>query len=214
MGVLSRSGLICAILLGACSAGQTDVTASGTTAAAEGHPVRLPNGGGAMAWGSGSYGVVLVHDAGASAAIWQPAARAIAADRMAVLAVEPTDGASVRAAIAYLKSRGALRVALIGAGRGADAVLELGRDDRGSIDQVITISARGDAARLGAFPKLFIASQGEAAAADARRMAAEAPGAWNELLIVPGSASGAAILASPAGPQVLNAALRRLGERR
>ncbi|MGH2455214.1 MAG: alpha/beta fold hydrolase [Candidatus Limnocylindria bacterium] len=174
----------------------------------------LADGSGARLWGDGPYGLVLVHDRGRDAASWDQAARAFADEGMTVLAVEDATGDAVVAAISHLQDGGLERVALLGAGEGATVAMDVGRERPELVDQLIALSAAGDAAGLGAFPKLFVASAGEAAASDAERLAAEAPGDWNALYLAPGTASGQEILLGEGGPATLDAILRRLDERR
>jgi pimeloyl-ACP methyl ester carboxylesterase len=140
---------------------------------------------------------------------------------MTALAPDGSDAAAVRAAISYLRDeRGLSRVALVAAGSGGVAALAVGRESPELVDQLILISVPGYASsvaelgELGEFPKLFAASEGEAAAADAEAMTGAAPGLWNALFLAPGSASGLAIFSSDGGDEMLAAVLRRLDERR
>ena len=179
-----------------------------------GTPIELPGGTAARSWGDGPYGLVLVHDIGHDAASWSAQAVAFAGRGMTVLAVEDADADAVVNAITWLLGSGIERVALLGAGDGSVAVLTVGAERAELVDQVILISATGDVATLGAFPKLFVASEQEGAAADAERMATEARGDWNALFLAPGSDSGQAILAGAAGEATMEAVVRRLEERR
>ena len=94
------------------------------------------------------------------------------------------------------------------------AVAKLGAADPELIDQAILVSPPAGLDWTAAFPKLFAASEGEAAASAAREAAAQAGGTWNALDVVSGSASGLAIFESPAGNDLMTAILRRLDERR
>ena len=185
--------------------------------AGSGTRVELGTDGGGIAWGDGDYGVVLVHDTGTNAGEWEAAALAMAEQGMTALAPDGSDAAAVRAAIMYLRDeRGLSRVALVAAGSGGVAALAVGRESPDLVDQLILISVPGDAssvAELGEFPKLFAASEGEAAATVAEAMTGAAPGLWNALFLVPGSASGQAIFDSDGGDALLDAILRRLDER-
>lgn len=177
--------------------------------------VSLADGSGARSWGNGSYGLVLVPDAGRDATSWESIAPTFAGDGMTVLAVDSADSRAVIAALRYLREvRGLPRAALLGAGAGAEAALQVAADQRGLVDQLIVLSASGDVSRLGEMPKLFVASTGEPAAAEAQRMAIEAPGDWNELYLSEGSASGQAILEGDGRDGTMAAILRRLDERR
>jgi pimeloyl-ACP methyl ester carboxylesterase len=187
------------------------LAACGRTA---GTPIELPGGTAARSWGDGPYGLVLVHDTGREAASWDAQAVAFAGRGMSVLAVEDAEAVSVINAITWLQSSGIERVAVLGAGEGSVPVMAVGAQRPELVDQLILISATGDVAALGAFPKLFVVSEQEGAAADAERMATEARGDWNALFLAPGSESGQAILQGAAGEATMEAVIRRLEERR
>ncbi len=51
------------------------------------------------------------------------------------------------------------RVALLGAGDGASVAMQAALDEPDLVDQLVVISAGGDAAALDVFPKLFVASE-------------------------------------------------------
>ena len=182
--------------------------------APSGSPITLADGTAVRTWGDGDYGLVLVHDADRTATDWAPQAEAFAEKGMSVTAVESADPDAVLAALRDL--RGVVdRVALLGAGNGAGVALAAARAEPELVDQLIVISATGVATDLGVFPKLFVASEGEVAAADAERMAEEAPGDWNALYLAPGSASGQALLSDgEAATATLEAIILRLEERR
>jgi hypothetical protein len=188
---------------------------AGCGGAPTGSSLTLPDGSAARTWGDGPYGLVLVPDAGHDAASWGAVAGTFADDGTTVLAVETAQPGVVVAAIRYLlDDRGLQRAALLGAGAGADVAMAVAADNPGLVDQLILLSATGDVSRLGELPKLFVASSGEAAAADATRMANEATGAWNELYLAEGDASGQAILEGDGRAGTMDAILRRLDERR
>jgi pimeloyl-ACP methyl ester carboxylesterase len=178
--------------------------------------VTLTDGSAALTVGDGPYGLVLVHDAGADAASWEPQALAFAGEGMTVLAIEVAEPGAIEAGIQYLREeREVERVALLAAGVGSQAALAVGRQSPELVDQLIVISApAADVADLGPFPKLFVASADEAAAADAERMADAAPGHWNDVYLAPGAASGRAIFDGDGGAATLEAVLERLAERR
>lgn len=212
------AGLV--VILAACSSG-TDGSASPSVptstpvAARSVSPGPGPDARGVL-WGTGTYGVVLVAPTGEQtdlAADWGAVAEALAAHRMSVLALYHTTGDGLSVGIRYLREQGAERVAVIAVGEAAGA-FDLGAGDPSFIDQLICISCDGDAAALGEFPKLFVASEGETAAAAATRMANEAAGEWNAELLVPGRASGLALLTSDARAELMDALIRRLEERR
>ncbi len=206
--------LASATLLAACSAG-TDGTAS--VAPASGWPasdIWVPGAGAAIVWGDGPYGLVLLHGPGEQVGAWSAQAAAFAADRMTVVALDATDTDALRTAIVWLHGRDVPRVAVLAVGAAGGAVAELGATDPELIDQAILVSPPAGLDWTAALPKLFAASEGEAAASAAREAAAQAGGTWNALDVVSGSASGLAIFASPAGSDLMAAVLRRLDERR
>jgi pimeloyl-ACP methyl ester carboxylesterase len=184
--------------------------------APSGSPVDLPDGSTALRWGDGPYGLVLVHDAGLDAASWASQAATFADNGMTVLAVESATSDSAVAGLRSLHDASGLeRVALLGAGDGADAAMQAALEAPDAVDQLVVISANGDASTLAVFPKLFVASEDEPAAIDAERMAEEALGDWNALYLAPGEASGQAILSDEAGgTPAMEAIIARLEERR
>lgn len=202
------------VLLSACTAG-TDGASSPPIAGPSSRAVAVPGAGDALAWGSGPYGLVLLHAAGGSASDWNDQAGAFADDRMTVLAPETTSADALRAAIEWLQTqRSVQRVAVLAIGETAGAVASLGSQDARLIDQAIVISPPPGLDWTAQFPKLFAASSGEAAAAAAREAADQAAGTWNALLLVDGSASGARIFRSAAASELMTGILRRLDERR
>lgn len=176
--------------------------------------VRLAGDGVALAWGDGPYGLVLLHGAQYDHVSWEPQARVFAEDGMRVLATDDVSAETLRAAIAHLHGEGISRVAVLAASAATAAALEVGRESPQLIDQLIVLSGSGEVGDLGVFPKLFAASAGEPAAADAERMADEAPGDWNVVVLVPGDAHGQAIFEGEVGEALMEALLRRLAERR
>lgn len=165
----------------------------------------------ALLWRAGAYGVVLAHGAAYDAASWRPQAEAIAAAGTTVLALEQTSPADIVAGIAFLTDEcGIADIALIGASAGAGSVLAVAADEPDAFDQLIILSATGEAAGLGEQPKLFVASEGEGLAEATRRMADEAPGADNEALILPGDAHAQAIFETEQGDELLQAILGRV----
>jgi hypothetical protein len=170
---------------------------------------------GARRWGDGQYGLVLVTDAGRDAASWDGPASTFAGEGMTVVALDAGSTAlRVQGAIQALQDAGIERVAVLAAGSGTVPAMELGATWPHLVDQLILLSARGNISTLGDFPKLFVASEDEGAAAEARRMADEAPGDWNALYLAPGDASGQAILEGEGADGAMEAILVRLEERR
>ena len=203
-------------LAGMAVASLVAVVALGACGGPSGSPLDMPDGSAARTWGDGTYGLVLVHDDGLDAASCDPQAAAFADQGMTVLAVESaTPSSVVDALLLLLAGVGLERVALLGAGDGAGVAMEAALAEPELVDQLVVISASGDAAALGVFPKLFLASEGEAAAGDAERMADEAQGDWNALYLAPGAASGQALLSDETGgAETMEAILARLEERR
>jgi hypothetical protein len=209
MGLLIRLSLL--IVLSACAA-QTDApTASSPSFAATpavAESVTLSDGSAARAWGDGPYGVVLIGGA------WDRVAEELAAHGMRAVVPEEGTADALRAAIGDLHVAGVERVAVVAVDDGVRAAFEIGTDEPDQVDQLITVSAVGNVSPLGEFPKLFVASQDEAAARAATDMADRAAGEWNVELLVPGDASGLAILDGPGADTLLDGILRRLEERR
>lgn len=210
MGVLIRLALL-AIVLCACAA-QTDApTASPPSFAATpviAEALTLSDGSAARAWGDGPYGVVLIGGA------WDPVAEELATHGMRAVVPEDATADVLRAAIGDLHGAGIERVAVLAADDGVRAAFDVGTREPGQVDQLITISAVGNVSPLGEFPKLFVASRDEPAARAAAEMADQAAGSWNVELLVPGDASGLAILDGPGADTLLDGILRRLEERR
>ncbi len=168
--------------------------------------------GEALVWGSGAYGVVLVHGAIYDAASWTAQAETIAAEGFSVVAIENATADDVAAATDYLVREHQIDgVALVGASAGTSPVLNVASSDPGRIDQIIILAGSGDVTNLGTMPKLFIAAENDGSALErARQMAAEAPGSNNQALIVSGSAHAQALFQTPQGDEVLQAIVDRL----
>jgi len=175
--------------------------------------------GSALVWGSGSYGVVLVHGAIYDAASWTAQAEAIATGGLAVVAVEHATADDTRAAMDYLRRTfGTTAVALVGASAGTGPVLSAATDQSpGSspvVDLVIILAGSGNVENLKVPSVLFIAAEGDSgAASSAQRMLEATSGDPDDLLIVPGSAHAQALFKQPEGETVLAAIQTRLAER-
>lgn len=91
-------------------------------------------------------------------------------------------------------------------------MLRAAEENPDAADQLILLSATGDVTGLGDEPKLFVASEGEGIAEEVRRMAGEAPGEQNEVLIVPGDAHAQAVFGTKEGDELMQALLKRLEE--
>lgn len=168
----------------------------------------------ALLWGKGDYAVVLVHGAIYDAASWAALAQAIARDGMVALVVEETDPSDINAAREYLRKRYGVRsVALVGASAGGSAAMEATRQSPGEWDQLVVLSAVGNAHDLGTIPKLFVASEGEGIADSIHRMARETPGRDNEAVLLRGTAHAQAIFKTEEGPRLIKLILDRLRAR-
>lgn len=203
---MRRPGLVPLLLLALASCGSPPPG---------GTPWPITEDAAARRWGDGPYGLVLVTDAGREAAAWDGPASTFAGEGMTVVALDAGSTANrVRGAIQALQDGGIERVAVLAAGSGTVPAMELGATWPQLVDQLILLSAEGDVSRLGDYPKLFVASEGEPAAAEAERMADEAPGDWNALYLATGDASGQAILEGEGAEGSMEAIVIRLEERR
>jgi enterochelin esterase-like enzyme len=132
---------------------------------------------------------------------------------VAALAVEDVSLGSLPFAVDYLKeAHDAESVALIGASAGAGPVLEVAEENTEEVGQIMLLSGIGDVFGLGEYPKLFVASEGEEILARVRRMAEEAPGDRNEVLILPGSAHAQAIFRTEEGDRLMQTILEWIEE--
>ena len=130
---------------------------------------------------------------------------------MTALAVEDTSARSVAEAARYLEEeRGVRDVILIGASAGTGGVLGAVEEYQGIVDGLILLSGTGEISGLGAYPKLFVASEGEGLAEKVRSMAEEAPESRNEALILPGDAHAQAIFETDQGERLMRATIEQL----
>ncbi len=191
-------------------AGGGDGSSKRAGAAGSGDSVEVA-GGEALVWGEDDRGAVLAHGAAYDAASWREQAERLAESGVAALAVEDTSAQSVAEAARYLKEeRGVRDVTLIGASAGTGGVLGAAEEDPGLTDGMILLSGTGEVSGLGEYPKLFVASEGEGLAEEARRMAERAPGSRNEVLILPGDAHAQAIFETDQGERLMHAILERI----
>jgi hypothetical protein len=194
--------------------------ACGTTSPVGAVEVTLDNGTQVASWGEGEYGVVLIADDGETVADWAPLATEMAANRMMVVALEPSqaDPNGLAAAARWLTDAGAQRVAYLASGSAGGTRLVETAGEGAAIDQLILVSGSLDGdglSTLGEPPKLFIAAEDhEAGSVEAERMTDAAAGAWNAVLLVPGSERGAAILDSEGSDALVEGVVARLEERR
>ena len=167
----------------------------------------------AIVWGEGDRGVVLAHGAAYDAASWESQGQALGENGVVALAVEEISPGSLRLAIDYLRKEYDVEsVALIGASAGTGPVLEVAEEDPEEVGQIMLLSGIGDVSGLGEYPKLFVASEGEEISGRVHRIAEEAPGGWNEALILPGSAHAQAIFRTEEGDRLMQTILERLQE--
>ena len=167
-----------------------------------------------LLWGKGAYGVVLSHGAVYDAASWAPLAADIARNGMVALSLEDVEPDDIMEANSYLHEKhGVKAVALIGASAGGSTAITAMSQTPQKWDQIILLSSVGDVSGLGLAPKLFVASEDEGMADAVRRMAKEAQGKQNEMLIFKGSAHAQAIFRTPNGPRLTSAILERLIKR-
>jgi hypothetical protein len=198
-------------------------TGNGTSESdSESREVTLADGSTATVWGAGEYGVVLVPDEGEEPADWAALAEEIAANRMTVIAVGAagSDAERLAAAVDWLleSNAGVERIASIGSGDWGAESLAAWAAEGAVVDQFIMISSdlgEPEVADLGEPSKLFVASADDVdGAAAATRMAEDADGTWNVLLLVPGEGRGSVILASEGGDELIAGVVARLEERR
>jgi hypothetical protein len=182
--------------------------------------VTLADGTQVASWGEGEYGVVLIADDGETATDWAALATEIAANRMAVVALESSaaDADTLAAAARWLTDGGAERVATIASGDAGGMRLAEAAGAGATVDQLILVSGSlGDEelAALGEPPKLFIAAEGDVSGSlEAERMTDAAAGAWNAVQLVPGSDRGATILGGDGRDALIEGVVARLEERR
>lgn len=202
------------VMLVACCGVPTDDSADGREPEDDVSGERIPVGDTeAILWGEGDRGAVLAHGATYDAASWDAQGRMLGENDVVALAVEDTSARNLRSAIDYLKEeRGVGSVALIGASAGTRPVLRVAQENPEEVSQIILLSGTGDVSDLGEYPKLFVATEGEGIAEQARRMADEAPGDLNEVLILSGDAHAQAIFQTEEGERLMQAILKRLKE--
>lgn len=192
--------------------GREDGSSSDSSAVGSGEAVAV-GATEAIVWGEGDRGAVLAHGAAYDAASWRDQACQLADNGVVALAVENTSAQSVADAAGYLKEeRGVHGVALVGASAGTSGVLGAVEENPELADQMILLSGTGEVSGLGAYPKLFVASEGEGLAPEVRRMAEQVPGERNEVLILSGNAHAHAIFETSQGERLMRAILKTLNE--
>ena len=185
---------------------------SSQTAHSGGAEVELAHGS-ALLWGSGERGLLLLHGAAYDAASWEDQAQFLAGHGFTVIAMEELASDAAQDGLTYLMNAcGVAGVAVIGASAGGSAALRFLAGDPEGITGLILLSATGDVAELGDYPKLLVASEDEGMGNRLSSMAEEAPGQQNQTLLLPGSAHAQAIFATDQGEPLLGAILQFLDE--
>jgi dienelactone hydrolase len=208
---------------GTCGlAGADDITFPAGRADATLHAVTI---------GSGPTAVVLAHETGQDACDWAFFVPDLATEGRQVIAFDFSDGGSssyvgdgrndldVLAAVAEARRRGATRVVVIGASKGATAAVAAAGAPGSGIDGVVSLSAapshrNTDAAAAApavTVPVLFAASDGDgSAAATAQALSSACGCAYPEVLVFAGSSHGMRLLAPGPDGERLRAAIDQL----
>ena len=170
--------------------------------------------------GRGPAGVVLAPQSWQTLCGWLPFARQLGDLGFQAMAVDlpllPLQNAAwdhfLAAAVTYLRGRGATSVVLLGASLGGAASMVASANIVPAVDGVVSFSGERRVAGLDAdravtrssVPLLIIASESDyyLNSHDARALYTESAAADKQLLILPGSAHGTAILDGPDGSRV------------
>ncbi|SEN44840.1 hypothetical protein SAMN05216267_1005163 [Actinacidiphila rubida] len=156
--------------------------------------------------GTGHTALVLTHQADGDVCQWVPHAMELAQDGYRVVAVDSAgdDVNEVTAAVRYARSKGAAKVLLVGASKGATAVLEAAGSITPPVDAVVSLSAplsygTLDAASVVpklAMPVFYMASDLDSDFADAARQLHKdtKKAKENDLTIVDGTNHGVSML--------------------
>jgi pimeloyl-ACP methyl ester carboxylesterase len=191
-------------------------------------------------FGDGSTGVVLSHMQPADQRSWFAYANRLADQGYLVLTYDfrgycpggdggcsqgdqniSADTADLTAAVAYLRSRGADTVALVGASMGGTAALLVAAEEQGSIAAVVTLSAPQAIEGLVAGPdvlaqvtsaKLFVAGSGDGEAAQAAQAFSDQSPAPKRLEVVASDDHGTALLDGNQAEIVRNLVLSELAQ--
>lgn len=171
--------------------------------------ITLPGDAGeALVWPGGPRAVLLAHGAVYDAASWEPQAEVMRAAGYTVLAVEDISASTIVAGIAWLRAAAdATGVVVIGASAGGGGALRALADDPEGVVGLVLLGATGETAALGAYPKLFTASEGEGLTDRLEAMAAASPGDANRVEIIPGDAHAQATFRTPQGDRLLQSIL-------
>jgi hypothetical protein len=226
------------------SSGNAGASGNGTTQAKAPPPITAcPEGRGweslrvrsgpakldAAALGTGANAVVFANESGDAACPWVQFARELASKGLTVALFTYASVGNPReiAAVAQaLRSRGAKRVAAIGASVGGRAVVELAAMPHPGVDGVISLSAERQVgqypdilpkARKVQLPSLYVSSRRDGYTLfgkETKQLHAATPAEVNEMLLVSGSGHGVDLVHDPAGRRVRPAILeflRKLG---
>jgi len=176
--------------------------------------IELPGEAGeALYWQGGPRAVLLAHGARFDAASWIEQAEAINDAGYSVLAVESISHESIQSAISWLlERRSATGVVVIGASAGGSAALDVLAEQPTGIVGLVLMGATGGTAELGAYPKLFTASEGEGMRDRLESMADEAPGNANRVEIIPGDAHAQNTFDEPEGAMLMDVILGFLNQ--
>ncbi len=184
-------------------------------------------------YGSGSRGVILIHGGGRTKESWQPQAPGLADAGFVVLAInfrgdtvdeegrvisigsDEENGADIRAAAAYLRTRGVRSVSAVGASMGGSALGDADAQSKpGEFDRIVLLaSSAGNPASLKG-RKLFIVARD-----DARQSGPRLPEIVDsykkapqpkELVILEGSAHAQNLFDTDQGPRLMSEILRFL----
>jgi alpha-beta hydrolase superfamily lysophospholipase len=177
---------------------------------------------GAEDWGSGAKGVLLVHDDGRTLQDWTTLAPKLASNGFRVLALDlrghgasapagkPADAdypkltADVAAGVAWLKSKGATEIHVVGAALGANLALNVAAQEPAIADLVLLspqlnakgLKVSGPIAEYGERSLLVVASQDDALSAKAAGYLDQSAKGPKHLQLYPSAGSGARMLNS------------------
>ena len=177
----------------------------------------------AFVTGSGHTALVLTHQADGDVCQWVPHAMELGKDGYRAIAVDSAgdDVAEVTAAVTYARSKGATKVLLVGASKGATAVLSAAGSITPPVDAVVSLSApvsygsmdAGSVVPKLAMPVFYMASDLDSQFADAARQLSKATkkAKENDLTIVDGPNHGVSMLNDEANYTKVKAFLKKYG---
>ena len=172
----------------------------------------------AESWGSGTHGVLLLHEAGATREVWRPFAEKLAKNDFVVVAVDlrghgasggtrdDTDWtklvADAQAGLTWLESKGVADIGVVGSEQGANlafATLAANRQVDTAVLLSPSLSANGlkvSAAleQVARRPLLIVATQEDSSGARAAQLIAEKTDGAKHLVLYPGNTRGQRML--------------------